>query len=289
MHQIQQAAIKALLYSDIFDYPLTQEEIWEYAISPKPFALQSLSKAFTPFSATISQKKSFFFLSGKENIYFARLQKRAINERKIQKARLIAEILARIPTIKFIGISGSVAMKNAGKEDDIDLFFITRTKSVWISRLFVMVILAVYGVRRKKKSINVHDTICANMFIAEDDLRFPQVKRSLYLAHEIAQMLPLFSVDYVYKKFLTKNSWIATYLPNWRQRFCNEVSESFLRKSMASLMLLFESIVRQLQIMYMKKDRTTETISASVIAFHPHDLTESIEKAFAERCRQYDL
>jgi len=52
------------------------------------------------------------------------------------------------------------------------------------------------------------------MLIDEERLEFKKSERNLYLAHEIAQLRPLFQRDKIYEKFMPHNNWIKKYLPN---------------------------------------------------------------------------
>jgi hypothetical protein len=54
-------------------------------------------------------------------------QKYLFSQEKLQnwRVRLYLKILSFFPQIKLIGLSGSLAMMNADKDDDIDLFIIT--------------------------------------------------------------------------------------------------------------------------------------------------------------------
>jgi len=286
MQQIKQAAIKALVYSDLFDYPLTAKELWEYAVSQKPFSLDQLQKALGTLKK-VSEKNNFYVLLGREKLISLRVEREKIGNKKIKKAQKISQMLSYIPTIRFIGVSGSVAMRNASAQDDIDLFFITKKNSVWVSRFLVTILLQLGGVRRRWNASDVTDTICANMFLDEEVALSPMKKQNLYIAHEIVQIKPLFSVGKIYDNFLDANTWTTDLLPNWRRASSLEAKTSPVRDMIGSAFLPLEPICRWIQTTYMKRKRTTETITKSLIAFHPNDASERILREFERKYQTY--
>src|SRR5690606_19523658 len=61
-------------------------------------------------------------------------QRHEFSLKHIKAARGVAEYLARVPWVQFIGVTGSVAACNALKKDDIDLIIICKKNRAWISR-----------------------------------------------------------------------------------------------------------------------------------------------------------
>src|SRR5690348_14536246 len=112
-----QAILATLAYFDIFDYPLTKKEIEKFigaSFSPENLDL-GLKKR------KISKKGEYFFLEGRKEIVQKRLEKEKISEKKLKKAYSSLRWIKYVPTILYVGISGSLAMKNAKISDDIDL------------------------------------------------------------------------------------------------------------------------------------------------------------------------
>src|SRR5579872_743529 len=122
MHQINKALIKTLLYSNLFHFPLTAEEIWKFLLSEKEYPYREIEKYLKLEKNNIEEKNGLYFLKGYQAIVSLRKNRQEIGNKKIQKAHKIIQLLSLIPTILLIGISGSVAVKNADQGDDIDLF-----------------------------------------------------------------------------------------------------------------------------------------------------------------------
>ncbi|MDE2026433.1 MAG: hypothetical protein KGJ07_08140 [Patescibacteria group bacterium] len=289
MEQVKRAAIKALIYADIFNYPLTSEQIWEYAVASHSFSHQQLVAVLPLLQKIIDKKGDFYFLSGRNQLVDLRSKRGESSKEKMLKAQRVSQFLSVIPTINFIGVSGSVTMGNADKEDDVDLFFITLPGCVWITRLFVGIFLGALRVRRKKHAKEVSDLICANMFVSRDAIIIPKSQHNLYTAHEIVQTIPLFSVNNAYEQFIHNNRWIHIYLPNWKKKNINSFTQTTLREIFATILSWTEPLVRFLQILYMRKSRTSETVTENVIAFYPSDRYKTVMAKFARGCKIYDL
>src|SRR5476651_1680155 len=131
MGSSKESILKTLLYSDIFDYPLSKEEIWKFLISENKKDKLTVLKYLKLKNNFFDCKNNLYFIKGRENTVWKRQVKEKYSLEKIRFAKKIIQKISRIPTVYFIGISGALAMKNSDKNDDIDLFVITAKDSVW--------------------------------------------------------------------------------------------------------------------------------------------------------------
>lgn len=288
---IEKTILKTLAYSDIFDYPLTKEELWKYLITSKPISRRLFESSIKSLDK-IDKIGIWYFLKGRSSIVKTRIRREEESKKKIKIANRLARILSKIPAIQFIGISGALAMNNSDIHDDIDFFIITSEKSLWMTRLFVLLALELLGLRRKRKDMRVSDTICLNMIITEDALFLPFIKKDLYTAHEVVQIKTLFDRRNVYRKFLDSNRWVGRYLPNSTRGTNRSIHTSnpesfvgiFLRFVLSSQML--EQVARTFQMFSIQRHRTTEIISDVILAFHPFDYGEKILSAYDKRIKE---
>src|SRR4051794_10828865 len=113
---MEKAILKTLIYADIFDYPLTIREIHRWLIGKKTEprkvekALEILIKKLK-----VKSRKDFFYLRRREETISRRLRRRRDSLIYIRKAIVIAWILKIIPWLKLVGVSGGLAMENAGR------------------------------------------------------------------------------------------------------------------------------------------------------------------------------
>lgn len=292
----QRAVLHTMLYSDIFNYPLTEEEIWLDLINGKKIDKDTLIKTIKSLSKFISYKNGFFCMAGKEKIISKRKERIKIAQKKIKIAVFVAKKLSYIPTILFIGLTGRLSHVDADRNDDIDFFIITKKNTMWSTRLLLLGVLELMNVRRLRSDTDPKDKICPNLIIEESALAWPAEKRDLYTAHEIVHIIPLFVRNNIFREFLAKNEWIKRFYSNRDGHLPKE--HSFVKpKSYIIIKIiiflftlpLFEYIFDKLQRMYMKNKKTNETVLSNFLAFHPHDYRQEILNNFASRVKRYGL
>jgi len=146
------AIIKTLSYSGVFGYPLTFHQITNNLISKNKFPRKKIKKELENLVETNIVKK----IKGKYII--SEIKSHDVNKRKKNSQEIIDEnkpfinVLTKIPWIKMIAITGSVANYDAEREEDIDLLFITEKDRLWITRGFVFLMLKVMGKLPKKEN-----------------------------------------------------------------------------------------------------------------------------------------
>lgn len=216
MSQSSQAILKTLAYSDVFDYPLTEKEIWQYLISEKIVSFEEIQNELHSLleSKRISKKDDYYFLQGRKKIVGIRKNRRKWSQKKLKIAKRVTSWLKTISWVKMIAVTGALAMKNAKKDDDIDLFFITASNRLWLSRGIIVSFLRLFGLYRRPQKIK--DMICPNMFLDKSHLKLPKEEQNLFTAHEVCQLKLIWQKDKIYQKFLKENRWVTTYLANWR-------------------------------------------------------------------------
>lgn len=278
-NQIQKEIYKTLAYSDLFAYPLTGKQLFSFLGIPIRGA--DFLEVAKKIPHVMYKNTIYYFLPRRGDIVIPAIAKKKISLAKIQLAKKIAHLLSYIPTVQFVGITGSLALLHADKKSDIDLFIITKEQTVWLTRLCVYALLMLLGVKRNTKSHT--NGFCANLFLDETDLSFPN---NLYTAHEIAQVMPLLNKNKTYEKFLLVNKWVQHYFPNLI--FPKEKRGKKIKKSF-SFFSPFEYILRSLQLWYMRKKVTRETLTPSRIAFHPIDYQTVILTAYEKKIKKYRL
>ncbi|MBI2613700.1 MAG: hypothetical protein HYW62_02925 [Candidatus Levybacteria bacterium] len=303
--------LETLIYSDIFDFPLTKDEIGKFLTGKMD--KKSFEKELED-SKQIRFKNNFYYLLGREKIVEKRIERKKESQQKLITAKTISRILSLVPTVLFIGISGSLALENSDEKDDIDLFVITSGNTLWITRLILVISLILMGQYRGRGNPPAggeSNKICLNMLIDETALDFSKRpssakasagKQNLYTAHEIIQLKLVFDRNNTFNKFLNANKWIDLFLPNARKRIKNPHNafasrgrhESEIKNKKGPLFIIhyslfiLEKFSKFLQLLYMKRHRTKETISDHMLAFHPFEYKDHVLKEYNRRLRRYD-
>lgn len=284
--QIKQNIIDTLSYFDLFNYPVTLEQIHlflHYNSTSKRAILECLNDL-----PVIEKKYGFYFFSGREKIAIKRRLCEKENKRKILIAANYCSLLGLVPGVKMIAVTGSVAMENASKNDDIDLFIVTRKNMLWVTRLMVILLTRMLGVKRNYKEKANKDKLCLNMFLDESNIKFS--KKNLYTAHEILQMKVYYDGYRVLETLINKNLWIRDYFPNLIvKRKSGRVKKKwfefiFFSEKLLKVLNLFAFIM---QYIYMRQKITKEKISLSVAFFHPNSSDKFILNEHKKRSRKY--
>lgn len=280
MDSNHKAIRKTLLYSSLFSFPLTKEELYRYAITDKKIPFASFEKALSSASYLVCKEGYYAFLDQNEEIEKRKRMQPYIRNKE-QRAKKAALLLSHIPTIYLIGLSGSLAAGSARKDDDIDLFIVTRKNTLFITRLVVMVFLTLKGLRRRRNEKNPSNKICLNLWMDTQGLSFFQDNDDIYTAREIAQAKPLFDRKSTYNRFIESNKWVQKILPH---AFLS-LSDPLYKKKQSFwewIFLLGEPFAKVLQLLIMKRHLTREIITPHFLAFHPIDYRNRILKRYLE-------
>jgi hypothetical protein len=297
MNKLQIGILKTLAYADVFNYPLKSDEIDRFLVSDSP---ESPSGNLTLLLVDLIQKrlieneKDFYFLPGRKENVKNRLQKAAWSESKFDLARRAAVYLAKIPFIRMVGITGSLAMANSDREDDIDLLVITDSKRLWLTRFLTILATDLHRQRRHPGQNQVKDALCLNMFLDLDHLTIPDEERNLYIAHEITQVRVIFDRSRTFPRFLQANSWVTAYLPNAFRNVSFDLSGSPLighqyPVGLNGLLNQFEKLIYLIQLKWMRRHRTNEVTGQGRARFHPFDCTLSTLAEYQKRLKQHHL
>ena len=295
---MEKAILKTLIYANIFDYPLKGYEIHKWLIG-KQVSLRQIEKALDKLNQNkkTKRKKGYFFLLRRDGLVRKREQREKHSRKFLIKAKFCVWFLKIIPWIKLIGISGGLAMNNAGKTDDIDLILITSKNRLWLTRFLIIGILDFLRVRRKvkMKGNQVAGKLCINLLLEEDNLE--QKNKDIYTAHEVLQMKILWERDGIYSKYLDDNSWAFKFLPNWIDsdmslRVPPKAGRGNLIKNkdshVASLLgMTMERLAKWIQLKIMRKPQGMERIEEGALYFHPKDTRSQVLDIYRQKARRF--
>jgi hypothetical protein len=201
----ERAILGTVLYSDLFDYPLTPGEIAHYLIGIRcdSSGIRARLDGSVWLRERIAQTDGFVTLRGREHLACRREERAKSSEKLWRRARIFIKLLSYFPFVRMIGVTGALSMDNSAEGDDVDVLIVTAPNRVWMTR--ALTLLLVYAGRIGGK------TLCPNYLLSESVL--PLEQRSAYIAHEFVQMVPLYGFD-VYGRMRAANHWIEEILPN---------------------------------------------------------------------------
>ncbi len=201
----QRAILQTVLYSDLFDYPLSPAEIAHYlmAVPGGKSEIHACLEGSSWLDEQIARVDGFVTLRGREDLIRRRKERADCSKKLWRRARFFARILSCLPFVRMIGVTGALSMDNSDARDDVDVMIVTVSNRVWSARAMSLLIVRAGRLGR--------NTLCPNYLLSEDVLQLP--RRSLYIAHEFVQMVPLYGLE-IYERMRAANRWIEEYLPN---------------------------------------------------------------------------
>jgi hypothetical protein len=221
MDETAKNILKTITWFDLFEYPLTAEEIFNWLTSNHElqvtgYKLQEINDSLEKLinEGKITQKDNFYFLPGREETIATRKERAIESERKLKRARKAAKFLGILPFIKAVVVCNVLGYKNAKTEDDIDFLIITAPGRIWTARFFATGFFKVLNLRPNKKIIK--DKFCFSFYLAEDGLNLESIKLpdDPYLNWWFTGLIPLYAAEGIFEKFLEENKWVKNYLPN---------------------------------------------------------------------------
>ena len=123
----EQSIVKALAYFDIFNYPLTQEEIYNFLDQSVEMEVVMATLFQLVEEKRIFRLGSFYSLQPDPALRTRRTAGNHKAEILLKKAYRVGGFLYQFPFVRGIGISGSLSKNFADQQTDIDFFIITRT------------------------------------------------------------------------------------------------------------------------------------------------------------------
>lgn len=197
--------IRALAYFDIFQYPLSRDEIHQF-----------LDHAISEHSLDIHlhellQEQLVFcyhhFYSLSDNPFPACKRTRSNQRAEIllPKARHVGRFLYQFPFVKAIGISGSLSKNVADGKADFDFFIIANTNRLWIARTLM------HCYKKLTYLTGRQHRYCMNYYIDEKALMLEE--KNIFIAMEIKTLIPVAGGNTM-EKFFAANQWTDKWLPS---------------------------------------------------------------------------
>ncbi len=220
--------LSTLSYFDLFQYPLTQTEIFmflknHYPLEEFTLALQNLAQ-----ENWIHKFDEFYSIRNDYGLVTRRRKGNIRAKQMLETSEKIAGFLSRFPFVRGVAVSGSLSKNFADEGSDIDLFIITAPGRLWLARTFMHLF------KKFTFLVNRQHFFCMNYYIDEEVLQIRE--KNIYTATEVVTLLPLRGIS-AFENFYTHNSWSRDFLPNHSMKvsYVKEINKSFLKKGVELL------------------------------------------------------
>lgn len=204
MSGLEKAILLTVHYRDLFGHAPTREELHRYLFHPCPDPA-ALAPALARLEGRyLTLRDACVTWKGREELVERRARRQQASAAVWPWAVLFGRWVRTIPFVKMAGVTGSLAVNNAQKGHDVDVFCVTEAHRLWLAVPFLSLLK-----HFSRRCLSVQ--FCPNTCLDENHLEFPE--QNLYVAHQIAQMVPLWGEE-VYHRFRAANSWVSRFLPN---------------------------------------------------------------------------
>jgi hypothetical protein len=192
-------------YAAMFEYPLSLEQLHASLIGVRTDAATVAAwwRNSELLQNTIDYQDGLYFPAGRVDLLHTRARREALSCDLLARDRRILSVVAAMPFVRMVALSGSLAHLNAERSADLDLFVITAPHRVWSVTLSLLVIARLFGWRRR---------MCLNYVISEDALRVEP--SDLFSANQIIHLRPILGHD-VFARFVDANPFVREIYPNF--------------------------------------------------------------------------
>lgn len=205
---IKEWIVVHVCYRDVFNAPVSIETLKRWMdIRSDNRLIFDIAVAELKNEGLIIELQGYLACATKEKFIHDQKRKSELTKQIIKKGQRGLTMLSKIPFIKFVGISGSIAAENPTndfnkKHIDLDLFVITSKNTIWclvlIERIFTNLVRFFKG----------NYFYCFNYVTEESFLEIHN--KNFYTATELVNLKPIFDRG-VYNKFIVCNKWVENY------------------------------------------------------------------------------
>lgn len=211
---IELTLLQPLVYFDIFNYPITKDEIFNFLGKTDAKngtldnALNNLIKQGIVFNLD-----GFFSLQNQKELVTRRLNGNHKAQWFLKKAKKWSNFIGSFPFVRGVFISGSLSKNFMTADSDVDYFIITKPGRLWLARTLLVVFKKIFLLNSRK-------FFCVNYFIDENHLEIEE--KNLFTAVELCTVIPTYGKN-LYPQLLANNTWRLNFLPNSQPREITQV------------------------------------------------------------------
>ncbi|HAN32477.1 MAG TPA: hypothetical protein DCQ06_12850 [Myxococcales bacterium] len=220
------AILRAVLYADLFDFPIGAAEIQQQLVLQP--ATEDQVRAQLHSCSWLAQRVQasgqLYHLNGRQRLLSRRISQERATDALIDKHRAVLRTLKGLPYVRMVAFSGGTSRKNSVNEEDLDLFIITEKRRVWV--VYALMVLV-------SRALGCREALCANYLVDHENVTVPD-GGDLFTGHELVALVPIEGAHWL-QHMKTNNPWVSTLLPNATQqgqpdRWRSQVAQPRLRR-----------------------------------------------------------
>jgi hypothetical protein len=278
--EIDRAILRTVLYSSLFQAPLTLTQLHRALMDVGVDRAEIRSRLGRAYLAErLEFTGEHVYPSGRGAFVDLQRERRRRTAELLAERRSLLRAVTWLPFVRMVALSGACAHDNATIAD-VDVFLIARRGRAWTVLLAVMLLNRIAG---RGRSLSVND------IVDEDGLGLRD--RDLFTAAEIVGMRPL-AGRAAYLDFVEANAWVAERYPNffWMRRDTQVLPaagaprwiERLLDLGPAAALEAFARRVLGARLRRAWDGFSGVLLSAERLKLHPLDHGPGLRAAFAE-------
>ncbi|MCO4761531.1 MAG: hypothetical protein KC502_08515 [Myxococcales bacterium] len=211
------AILRAILYADLFDFPMRAEEIHRQLLLVRADLgdVAQRLRSDVWLHDKIEETGGLYHLIGRSALCERRNRQREQTDALIQRHITVLRLLSAMPYVRMVAFSGGTSRKNSVNDNDLDLFIVAEKGRAW-TVYTLMVVLA--------RALGCRDVLCANYLVDRVHVTVPD-GGDLFTGHELMALRPLIGERWL-AHMVQKNAWVERLMPNASARGPERLWES---------------------------------------------------------------
>jgi len=299
--KIQAAILRTIIFFDLFNYPLTNWEIWQYLNLEINLVLSEKAVADLVLVGTLSQKDGFYFLPDREEIISIRRERYNFANYKIKLARRATKLFKWLPSVKLVAVANLIGHHNLRNESDIDIFIVSSPNRLWLTRLFCTGLMKITKQRPTKEC--KRNKMCLSFYASADGLAMESLRfkpSDPYFDYWFLGLYPIYDNDKYLAYLRFKNPWLKESFPNsllLRENF----PDNYFSKNWLDLVLYYGANIlnlwaKKIQLMILPKKlkelvnkNAGVVLSDQILRFYLQDKRQEFLDKYNQRLAEFNL
>lgn len=201
----ERAVLRVLFYFEIFQHPLTAEEVFAFAKCEGVAKEEIIAKLQELTDAGQVFRFGHYFQAQNDLGWLPRrLEANRRADEFIPIAQRMARFIGAFPFVRGVFVSGSLSKHCMSADSDIDFFLVTAPERLWLARTLLVVFKKIF-------LFNSHKYFCVNYFVDTRHLEIEE--KNIYSATETVTLLPMYGREW-FEQFRAANPWAWELYPN---------------------------------------------------------------------------
>lgn len=297
MSSIKNSILSTLAFYNLFEFPLTNMEIFDNLWGVKC----DLNDCLKTIDVLREENKidfadGFYCLAGRGELFNIRKKRYLFSYHKWRMVEKYRWVFRLVPFIKLVGVSNTLGFSNAKENGDIDLLVITKKNRLFTTRVILTGWMFLLGKWRHGK--NVANRFCLSFYVTENYINFRKLlidENDIYLMYWLKWLRPIYGTDMkAAENFWRKNKWVEKFIPNTKMinpllntdkpNWWGKLGEIILSSWLGDLVEMF---LEKSQLIKIKKKTPIDNIdgamaSKNILKFHPEGKRGEYAKKWRE-------